>query len=217
MRMTRLWCVLGVAVWAPLAYSQNPEMPWEVGISGGFGWHSSKSVSAPGGSASAGIGQGLPVSGYLGHNMYEHVSGEIRYTFQMHDLKLSSGGTKAGFNARSQALHYDFLIHGSPSDAKVRPFIALGAGIKYFQGTGTEVAFQPLSQFAILTKTNEWLGMGTIAGGAKLRMSERMIFRVELRYYITPFPDQVLAPSSGGRLKGWLHNLVPMAGISYTF
>src|SRR5687768_12213870 len=104
MRMTRLSCFLVVAACAPLAYSQNPGMPWEVGILGGFGWHSSRSISAPGGSASAGIGQGLPVSGHLGHNMYEHVSGEIRYTFQRHDLEVSSGGTKAGFSAQSQAL-----------------------------------------------------------------------------------------------------------------
>lgn len=217
MRIIRVSCALILSACAPLAYSQKIEMPWEAGVEGGFSWHSSKSVSSSGSSATAGIKEGIAVSGHLGHNMYRLVSGEIRYTFQKHDLDLAAGGTKVGFAAQSHALHYDLLIHGAPASAKVRPFVAVGGGIRYFRGTGTEAPFQPLSQYAILTKTNEWLGMGAVGGGAKWRISDRVIFRAEVRYYITQFPDQVIAPSSGAGLKGWLHNLVPMAGISYRF
>jgi hypothetical protein len=212
-----LSCVLAFAFCAPSAFAQQAETPWEAGVAGGFGWHSSKDIAARGASANAGIGGAIAVSGYVGHNMYRLVSGEIRYTLQIHDLKVSAGGEKASFNAQSHALHYDFLIHRAPVEAKVRPFVAFGGGIKSVRGTGKEMPFQPLSQFAILTHTNQWLGMGSLAGGAKWKIGERTLFRAEVRYYISRFPDQVIAPSSGDRLKGWMHNIVPMAGISYTF
>ena len=217
MGRTGLSCVLALAFGTPLAYSQQAETPWEAGVAGGFGWHSSQTVEARGASAKVGIGGAIAASGHVGHNMYRLVSGEIRYTLQMHDLKVSAGGEKTGFNAQSHAIHYDFLIHRAPVEAKVRPFLAFGGGIKSVRGTGKETPFQPLSQFAILTHTNQWLGMGTVSGGAKWRLGERTLFRAEIRYYISRFPDQVIAPSSGDRLKGWMHNLVPMAGISYTF
>jgi hypothetical protein len=149
--------------------------------------------------------------------MYRLVSGEIRYTLQIHDLKLSAGGEKTGFNAQSHALQYDFLFHRAPAGAKVRPFVAFGGGIKSFRGTGREMPFQPLNQYAILTHTNQWLGMGSVGGGGKWRIGRRTLFRAEVRYHISRFPDQVIAPSSGERLKGWMHNVIPMAGISYTF
>jgi hypothetical protein len=216
MRIIRISSALLFSAFAPLAYSQV-EMPWEVGVQGGYSWHSSKSITSGGSSAKAGINEGIAVSGHLGQNMYRLVSGEIRYTFQYHDLELAAGGTKVGFAAQSHAVHYDFLIHTAPLSAKIRPFVALGGGIRYFRGTGNEAPYQPLSQYAILTKTNEWLGMGSVGGGAKWRIGERVIFRAEVRYYITQFPDQVITPSSGAGLKGWLHNFVPMAGISYRF
>jgi hypothetical protein len=155
-------CVLAFAVCAPLMYSQEVEIPWETGVTGGFGWHSSKDIHARGSSAKASVGGAIAVSGYVGHNMYRLVSGEIRYTLQIHDLKLSAGGEKTGFNAQSHALQYDFLIHRAPAGAKVRPFVAFGGGIKSFRGTGREMPFQPLNQYAILTHTNQWLGMGSV-------------------------------------------------------
>jgi hypothetical protein len=217
MQIVRVSCALLLSACGPLAYSQKIEIPWEAGAAAGYSWHSSKTVAAGGTSAQAGLKGGIAVSGNLGHNMYRLVSGEVRYTFQKHDLELAAGGTKTGFAAQSHAIHYDFLIHGAPVGANVRPFVAVGGGVRYFRGTGSEAPFQPLSQYAILTKTSQWLGMGTVGGGAKFRVGRRTLFRAEVRYYITPFPDQVIAPRSGAGLKGWLHNIVPMAGISYTF
>jgi hypothetical protein len=34
---------------------------------------------------------------------------------------------------------------------------------------------------------------------------------------MTPFPKEVITPNLNSSVSGWLHNLVPMAGISYTF
>ena len=48
-------------------------------------------------------------------------------------------------------------------------------------------------------------------------MSDSVYLRLEIRDYITPFPKQVVAPAPGAKLKGWLHDFVPMVGIGVRF
>jgi hypothetical protein len=38
-----------------------------------------------------------------------------------------------------------------------------------------------------------------------------------VRDYITPFPSEVLVAVPPARLKGWLHDFVPMVGIGIVF
>jgi hypothetical protein len=99
----------------------------------------------------------------------------------------------------------------------VQPFAAGGGGARIFRGNGTETAFQALSSFAILTRTQEVKALISVGGGVKYDLSDRLRFRAEFRDYISPFPQQVIAPVDGSKVSGWLHDFTPMAGVSYVF
>jgi hypothetical protein len=43
------------------------------------------------------------------------------------------------------------------------------------------------------------------------------MFRVDIHDYLSPFPDKVIAPALNSTTGGWLNNIVPTAGISFTF
>jgi hypothetical protein len=87
--------------------------------------------------------------------------------------------------------------------------------MKLFQGTGDEAAYQPLMQYAYLTRTRELKPMLTVGGGVKFHLARRMILHVDLRDQITGFPSQVIAPAPGMAIKGWLHDFVPTVGLGW--
>jgi hypothetical protein len=174
-------------------------------------------VSGGGGSATTGFKSGPAFGGVVGHNLYPHLSGEVRYGYLMSDLKLSSGGNQASFNGMAHVLHYDLLIHPNRRGSKVQPFVAAGGGMKLFRGTGKEAAYQPLNEFAYLTRTGEVKPMISVGAGAKVTVAPNVLVRVEFRDYITPFPKEVIAPAPGAKISGWLHHFVPLVGISFTF
>jgi hypothetical protein len=89
--------------------------------------------------------------------------------------------------------------------------------MKVFRGTGKEAAFQPLSQFAYLTRTQEVKPMVSFGGGVKFKLSPRVAMRAEVRDFLTPFPKQVITPAPGAKIGTMLHNIVPLVGISYEY
>jgi hypothetical protein len=190
---------------------------WEIGGVGGFAFPWNRTVTNATGSAKAGFENGAAVGAIAGQNLYSYIGGEMRYTYRFGNLKVSSGGNKATFAAQTHAIHYDLLFYGAPRKARVRPFLAAGGGIKVFRGTGQEHAYQPLSDFALLTKTQEVKGMISVGGGVKAELAPNILMRAEFRDFITPFPKQVITPSPGAKLSGWLHDFVPMVGLTYTF
>ena len=189
----------------------------EVGGGGGGSIFMSKTVTAPGGTADAGFQQGFAVAGWIGHYSGTNIGGEIRYMFQRNDLKLAAGGTKATFTGHSHAIHYDVLVYGTSSEYRLRPYVIVGGGIKGYFGTGREAAFQPLSNFALLTRTRQWQPLVSGGAGVKVAMGSGAMVRVEFRDYVTPFPKDVITPAPGAKISGWLHNFVPLVGISWTF
>ena len=80
-----------------------------------------------------------------------------------------------------------------------------------------ERAFQPLSQFVLLTKKTEILPLFAVGGGVKVALRDHLNIRFEVRDYLTPSPEKVLVPAPGASIKGLLHDIVPLVGISYTF
>jgi hypothetical protein len=196
---------------APAALAQK----WEVGVAGGGSFYTSQTFKNALGNADAKPGNGLAVSGWLANNTSNLVGGELRYDFERSDLKLSSGGTSVSFGGMTNAIHYDFLLHFAPSEAHIRPFIAGGAGVKIYSGTGTEQAFQPLSNIALLTKTNELKPMVSVGAGVKVSLAKSVNLRLEVHDYLTPFPQNVIAPAQGSKVSGWLSDLVVMAGLSF--
>ncbi len=200
------------SVFAPSATAQK----WETGGGVGGGFYTSNDVSAPGGSVSAKIATNLAGSAWLANNSVGKWGGELRGDFQLGSLELNGGGTQATFAARSYALHYDVLWHATPNGSRIRPFVAVGAGIKVYQGTGAQVAYQPLSNFALLTQAQDVTPLVSAGGGVKLQVAPHVQIRAELHDYLTPFPKQVITPAQGAKVGGWLQDFVPMVGISYT-
>ncbi|MGP8245128.1 MAG: hypothetical protein ACLQVN_11495 [Bryobacteraceae bacterium] len=190
---------------------------WEVGAVGGAGFLNTVPVSSPGASATAGFAAGVAGGVYFGQSLYSNLSGEIRYDFFQSDLKLSSAGNSASFTGIAHALHYDLIWHTRRKESPAQYYVAVGGGMKIFQGLGSPQAYQPLMQFGYFTKTHAVEPMGTVAGGMTYRLRPRLFLRVELRDFISPFPKAVLTPAPGTKYGSILNDLTPMVGISYAF
>jgi hypothetical protein len=204
---------LSLAALAPAAMAQR----WEVGVGGGGSFYTSQTIQNPAGNATAGFSDGFAVSAWLDNNTGNIFGGELRYDYEQPNLQLSSAGTSASFGGHTNAIHYDFLVHFAPSEARVRPFIAAGAGVKVYSGSGTEQAFQPLSNIGLLTKTNDVTALVSLGGGLKISLAKQLLLRLEVHDYLTPFPTNVIAPAQNSRVGGWLSDFVAMAGLSVAF
>ena len=205
-----LW---GCCLFAGAAIAQSREF----GVIGGYGYAPGLTLTGPVGTAQTGFRNGGALGVYLAENPYKHFGGEIRYLYRMSDMKLSSGGASTNFPARSHIVHMDLLAHFRPPDSRTRPFIAFGAGVKIIQGTGAESSFQPLHQFAALTKTMQVLPTGDVGAGVKLSLRSHLRIRFEARDYISPQPGKVITAAPGVRLAGMLHDILALAAVSYTW
>ena len=190
---------------------------WEVGGSAGYGLYRNVSVSGPATSGKTGFESGYAAGGVFGNDLYRFVGGELRYTFRSDDLRVSSGSSKATFGGQSHAFHYDALFHAASKNAPVRPFLAVGGGVKFYRGTGAEQVFQPLSNLVVLTKSSQVEPLVSAGGGIKFQLSHHALFRVDVRDYMTPRPDKLLALPANTRSSGWLHDFVVLVGFSTTF
>lgn len=190
---------------------------WELGVAGGYGFSKDVTVTNPTGEASTGFKTGPVVGVVAGNDVSRWLSGEARYTYRRNDLRVSQGSASAEFKGESHLLHYDFLFHGAKRESRIRPFFAAGAGAKVYRGTGRETATQPLINFVALTRTSQLVPMISFGGGVKVQLSDTLTLRVDVRDFVSPFPKQVIAPVPRAQLKGWLHDIVPMVGLSYSF
>lgn len=215
--------VFTVSLFTSLALAQRPSAygpgQYEFGVAAGYSFYNSQTItnSRTNSSVSAGLAGGSDGAFWVGHNMYNRVSGELRYDFGWNSLKLSSGGTKVNFGAQSHAVHYDFLLYTKGGRAKVRPYLVGGAGIKVFDGRGTERSFQPLGDVAVLTRTRDLRPLASFGGGVRIQSNQRTTLRIEVRDHLTPFPDQVITPITEGSAPSWLHNFVVLFGASWAF
>src|ERR1700722_4271190 len=141
---------------------------WEVGGGVGGGFYTSQNVTSPAGTASAKLQTGLARGAWLGNNLRGHWSGELRFEYQMGDLALSSGGTTATMDAHTQQFHYDVMWHATSTESRIRPYVSAGAGIKLFQGTGAQVAYQPLSNIGLLTQQQDLTPLVSAGAGVKV-------------------------------------------------
>lgn len=198
---------------APAALAQK----WEVGVAGGGSFSTSQTINNPIGNANAGLSPGFAASAWLGNHSSGMISGELRYDYEHTNLKLSSSGTNASFGAMTNAIHYDVVLHFAPSESHIRPFVAAGAGMKMYSGTGQEQEAQPLSNIALLTKTSQVEPLVSVGGGVKISLSPSVQLRLEAHDFLSPFPKNVIAPAPGSTVSGWLQDFVVMAGLSFSF
>jgi hypothetical protein len=190
---------------------------WEAGGAGGYGWYVNPSIRNSIGSAQAGFPAKGAIGALFGNNMYEYVGGEVRYLFRFGGPELRFGGTQANMTGYTNVITYDLLVHLRPRDAKVRPFVAGGAGIKVYSGTGLVSVGQPLVGFALLKPVNEVEPAISVGGGLKYLVARHTLLRVDFRTYMTPLPNQIFRPTGFSAIHGWVYDFVPMAGISYVF
>jgi hypothetical protein len=187
---------------------------WEFGGSAGGTFLNSVAVNGTMGTATAGFQTGAAFGAWVGFNQSSHVGGELRYSYMQSNLSLKSGGTTATFSGMSHVVGYDVILKTNRQEGKVQLFAALGGGMKVFQGTGKESAYQPLNQFGYLTKTRELKPMASVGAGMKYALTRKAFLRVEIHDYITALPKELIAPAPGA--KGTLlHDLVPMVGLGF--
>jgi hypothetical protein len=149
--------------------------------------------------------------------MNRWVGGEARYTYRVDELRVSSGSVEAKAKAQSHAIHYDVLVHAAKKESPIRPFAAIGAGVKIYRGTGAEPPVQPLSNLVVLTHTREAQPLISAGGGVKMAISHAALLRLDFRDYFTPLPSNLLATPGSTRIGGWMHDFVFLAGISHVF
>ncbi len=51
----------------------------------------------------------------------------------------------------------------------------------------------------------------------KYAVSKHVGLRLEVRDYLTPFPQDVVTPVPPVKHEGWLHNIVPVVGLNFLF
>jgi hypothetical protein len=102
----------------------------ELGGSFGYGFYRAGTIFAPGGRAEAAIRSRFTAGVVLGHDLYEYVSGEIRYVYQDGHPSLRAGPVKTDMQGQSHAITYDLLFHLKDRRRRLRPFFAAGAGVK---------------------------------------------------------------------------------------
>jgi opacity protein-like surface antigen len=209
--LTRAAAVLFIAAMAAAAQE------WELGADIGYGVYRNGSIFAPGGDATAGVRNRFAAGAVFCEDLYEHISGEIRYQYQDGHPFLSSGSVSKDIQGQSHAFTYDLLFHFKPRDHKIRPFIAAGAGIKYYEVVGPAPVPQPIPAIATLNSINELKFLVSLGGGVKYRLREHVLLRADFRDYLTQFPKRQLAPAANGTARGIFQQFTPMFGVSYVF
>jgi hypothetical protein len=129
-------------------------------------------------------------------------------------LRASSG--KTNIQGQSHAIHYDLLAHFSPRRSRIRPYLAVGLGAKWYVANGPENPTQPLSDIARLAHTTDLEGLLTAGGGVKLRFGAVLV-RLDFRDYITPFPKKLIVPVPFATARGLFQQFTPLVGVSYSF
>jgi hypothetical protein len=204
-------------VFLSIALPALAQEQWELGVAAGYGFYKNVTVTNAAGKASAGFEPGLAFGMVAGNEVNRWLGGEARYLYRANDLKVSSGGTKAQFDGESHVLNYDFIFHLARRPAAVRPFLAVGAGVKIYRGMGREMPFQPLNNFAVLSRAVQIAPLVSVGGGVKVQLNQLLTLRVEARDFASTFPDEVVAPRPAARARGWLHDIVPLVGLSFRF
>jgi hypothetical protein len=212
-RATGIQICAGWLLLAPMAQAQ----PYQLGGSIGYGWYRDGTIFGPGATADAGIRNRFAAGAVFTDDLYEHISGEVRYLYQDGHPFLSSGGVKVDMQGQSHAVTYQLLFHLKPQASRWRPYIAAGGGIKGYVVAGPAPVPQPLPKLASLVTQDEWKLVIPVGGGVQYRLAQHVVLRFDLIDYLTAFPKQQIAPAPNNTARGILQQLTPLFGIAYSF
>ncbi len=194
---------------------------WEIsGVGGASVYRDLRATGTnPPRAAKAGFFSGIAAGAVLGQMGGQHWGGEFHYLFQTNNMRLRAAegaSGRADFAAQSHSFHYDVLLYATRRDARVRPFIAGGPGLKVYQATGQERFIQPLGDIVIFSRETELKFMGSVGGGVKARVGNNAVVRFDFRDCITGIPKNFTA-FPGVRFTGQFHNFVATGGVGIVF
>jgi hypothetical protein len=206
--------LLGALLCAAACYAQPR---YEFGGAIGYGINRNGRINAPAGEAQVGIRNRFVAGAVFCEDLYDYFSGEIRYLYHDGDPFISAGGRTGNIQGQSHAFSYDVLIHARDRDQRLRPYVAVGIGAKYYRATGPEPTPQPAPQIAELVREDHWRLLVEWGIGAKYRWHRNVILRADFRHLITPFPGRLFVPAGTGSARGLFQQFAPMFGVSYSF
>lgn len=198
---------------ATAAFAQQ----WQMGGSIGYGWNRNVRVNGPGAEATIGIRNRFTAGAVATEDLYEHISGEVRYVYHDGDPFVSFGGRSANVQGQSHSFTYDTLLHLRGREERLRPFFAGGIGAKLFRITGPEPSPQVAPRIVSLVEQNEWKLLVSVGAGVTYRFPNHLLFRADFRDYISPIPRKVFVPVPEATPRGLIHMFTPMVGVGFWF
>ena len=165
-------------LFAALAVPAAAQSEWELGVKGLVSDYNS--VTATDGTRDAKVGPEFGFGGgvVFGQSLGDRLGGELRYLYSRNNLKVDDGSDSGELGHQSHTVHYDLLYYFADSDAKVRPYLAGGLGVKYYQGIGSTGPFQPGMDLALLTARTQAMFMGDAGVGVKIRAGSNGFIRI---------------------------------------
>jgi hypothetical protein len=215
--------ILGTVTLTIACSCQGIGQEWEIGALGGFGWNRNSTISNSTIANPPTSGEiGFPSRGTFGvtaaENPYHYWGGEIRWLYQWGGPQIESNGVKTSISGYSNLVTYDFVVYPVRSESGFRPYLAGGAGVKAYTGTGFRWdGQQPVARLAFLRTVTEAEPAISVGGGLKYRFARHALLRLDFRAYFTPTPDNVIRPIGFSQIRGWLFEFVPTVGISSVF
>ncbi len=190
---------------------------WEIGASIGYGIYRNGSIYASAGKVTAGVRNRFAAGAVFSEDLYEHISGEIRYLYHDGHPFVSGNGTRTDLQGQSHAFHYDLLFHFRPRGRRLRPYAIAGIGAKLYEIVGPGNPAQPLAAIATLTTTDELKLLVTGGAGVKYVLGHNIVARFDFIDYVTPFPKKQIQPAPYGTARGLLQQFTPLFGLGYRF
>jgi hypothetical protein len=187
---------------------------WHAAAGAGFGIYRYAAVTAPAGTAEAGIGPRFALTILAGRRLAGWLDLDGALTFQDGDFEVRSGDRKSAFDARAFAPHLNLVVRPLRRCAPLRPYFEAGGGARFYQGIETP-SHRPLEEYASFRRATDTRPLFAFGGGLEWALSERWTLRLDLRDYATPFPSSVIAPAPGATVHGWLHDFVPTLALEF--
>lgn len=205
--------VIAVSILASPCLAQE----WELGGAGGYGFYTNPTIRSTLGSVEPGFAPKGAIGVVFGQNMYEHLGGEVRWLYQFGGPELKYSGTVASATGYSNLVTYDLLFHMSNREARLRPYVAAGAGVKAFTSRELRSTGQPIVAPVFLLSHTQAEPAISAGVGLKYKITEHAVLRLDFRTYFSPCPDDIFRPIATSTIHGWIYNFVPLGGISYVF